>query len=68
MRYGTVAWFDPRRGVGAIKPDGGDEAHLRVHYSKIDGGGRQSPQENDRVAFRVVDGASGRDAADMYVP
>jgi cold shock CspA family protein len=60
MRYGTVAWFGPRRGVSAMQPDGGDEAHLRVHYSKIDGGGRQRLQENDRVAFHVVDGASGR--------
>jgi CspA family cold shock protein len=68
MKYGTVAWFDPRRGVGAIEPDGDDEATLHVHYSQIDGGGRQSLQENDRVAFRVVDGASGREAVDVYVP
>jgi CspA family cold shock protein len=67
MRYGTVAWFDPQRGVGGIKPDDGD-AEVRVHYSQIDGGGRQSLHENDRVAFSVADGSSGPEAAEVYVP
>jgi len=55
MAHGTVAWFDPLGGVGAISlDDGGHDAH--VHFSDI------------RVAFTLLRGAGGPRAVGVWVP
>ncbi|WP_214369269.1 cold-shock protein [Pseudonocardia sp. H11422] len=64
MAEGTVMWFDAERGVGRIAVDGGGE--LLVHYTQIDGGGRQSLRENDRVSFTVQASESGPRAVRVY--
>jgi cold shock CspA family protein len=67
VTYGRVAWFDPRRGVGAITVEGtGHE--VAAHSAEIDGGGRQSLRTNDRVAFTLLDGSAGPRAARIWVP
>ncbi len=58
MTYGTVAWFDPRRGIGGITIDKGDQL-VPVHAKDIDGGGRQSLRAADRVALTLLDGPRG---------
>jgi cold shock protein len=65
MAYGTVAWYDAQRGVGGIEPGGHG---LAVHYSQIDGGGRQSLRPSDRVAFAMLDGPTDRHAVGIYSP
>ena len=67
MAHGTVAWFDPLGGVGAISlDDGGHDAH--VQFSDIDGGGRQSLTAGDRVAFTLLCGVGGPRAVGVWVP
>jgi cold shock protein len=67
MFYGTVAWFDPQRGIGAITIEGSG-MEVPVSSTQIDGGGRQSLQANTRVAFTLLDGPDGPRAAVVYVP
>ncbi len=67
MLYGTVAWFDAQRGIGAITIEGSG-MQVPVSSTQIDGGGRQSLQEDVRVAFTLVDGPDGPRAGDVYVP
>ena len=67
MAHGTVTWFDPLRGMGAITlDDGGHDAH--VHSSDIDGGGRQSLTAGDHVAFTLLCGVGGPRAVGVWVP
>ena len=67
MVYGTVAWFDPERGIGAITIEGSG-TEVPVTSTHIDGGGRQSLQENAHVAFTLLDGPDGPRAADVFSP
>lgn len=67
MAHGTVTWFDALRGMGAIAlDDGGHDAH--VHFSDIDGGGRQSLTAGARVAFTLLCGVGGPRAVGVWVP
>jgi CspA family cold shock protein len=67
LLYGTVAWFDAQRGVGAITIEGSG-MEVPVRATRIDGGGRQSLQQHTRVAFTLLDGPCGPQAANVYVP
>jgi CspA family cold shock protein len=67
MPHGTVAWFDPQRGIGAITIEGSG-IKVPVQSTQIDGGGRQSLQRGTRVAFTLLDGPGGPQAANVYVP
>jgi len=64
---GTVAWFDARTGTGVISPDDGS-ADVSVHYTQIDGGGRQSLRATDRVSFTPADGPDGPTATRVFLP
>jgi cold shock CspA family protein len=67
MTYGTVAWFDPERGLGAIAVEGSEQL-VPVNATEIDGGGRQSLRMADRVAFTLLDGPRGVRAVRVWVP
>jgi CspA family cold shock protein len=67
MHYGTVAWFDAQRGIGVITIEGSG-CEVSVQSAQIDGGGRQSLTARTRVAFRLLDGPGGPQAADVYTP
>ncbi len=67
MLYGTVAWFDAQRGIGAITIEGSG-MQVPVASTQIDGGGRQSLEADARVAFTLLDGPDGPRAADVYTP
>ncbi len=63
---GTVKWFNDTKGYGFISPaDGSDD--LFVHYSDIEGTGRKSLQEGDRVEFEMGQADKGPKATDVRV-
>jgi cold shock CspA family protein len=64
---GTVAWFDPERGLGGIVVEGLDH-EVAVRSSAIDGGGVQSLRPHDHVRLTVLDGPDGARAIRVWTP
>ena len=60
---GTVKWFNDAKGFGFIQREGGPDVF--VHFSAISSNGFKSLVEGDKVAFDVVDGQKGPQAADV---
>jgi CspA family cold shock protein len=58
MRTGTVKWFIPRKGFAFITPDAGGK-DLFAHFSQIEGEGRMTLQDNQKVSFEVTIGPNG---------
>jgi len=61
---GIVKWFDADKGYGFIQSEGGD---VFVHYSAIQGEGFKTLHEGQRVAFDIVQGSRGPQAANVSV-
>jgi CspA family cold shock protein len=62
--FGTVKWFNAEKGYGFIAADGvGPDVF--VHFSGILGGGYRSLQSGQRVAFDIVNGATGPQAINV---
>ncbi len=57
-RHGRVTAYDPRRGLGTVTPDDGDDP-LGFHCTAILDGSRDVPV-GATVTFRVVPGHLGR--------
>ena len=64
MMEGTVKWFNDTKGYGFITPSDGS-SDLFVHYSDIEGTGRRSLQEGDKVEFETGQGDKGPKATDV---
>ena len=60
---GAVKWFNESKGFGFIQGDGGED--IFVHFSAIQGEGFRSLTEGERVEFDIVDGAKGKQAANL---
>jgi CspA family cold shock protein len=60
---GAVKWFNEAKGFGFIQQEGGED--IFVHFSAIRGDGFRSLTEGDRVEFDIVDGAKGKQAANV---
>ena len=60
---GTVKWFNDSKGYGFIERDQGGDVF--VHYSAIQGSGRRSLVEGQRVEFVVTQGTRGPQAEDV---
>lgn len=60
---GTVKWFNDEKGFGFIKQEG--EKDVFVHYSSINGNGRKSLQEGQKVTMEVVQGKKGPQAENV---
>ena len=60
---GTVKGFNASKGFGFIESENGED--IFVHFSAISGDGFKSLNEGERVAFDVVDGARGQQAANV---
>jgi CspA family cold shock protein len=64
MALGTVKWFNDAKGFGFVTPeDGGND--LFAHFSAIQGSGFKTLKEGQKVAFDVVKGPKGLQAANI---
>ncbi|NNC97802.1 MAG: cold shock domain-containing protein [Gammaproteobacteria bacterium] len=60
---GTVKWFNDDKGFGFIERDGGKDVF--VHFSAINGDGRKTLRDGQKVTMKVTDGAKGPQAEDV---
>jgi len=60
---GVVKWFSDAKGYGFIASDEGSDVF--VHYSAINGDGRKTLAEGQRVEFEIADGPKGPQAANV---
>jgi|TARA_B110000196_G_C21083170_1_gene633550 CspA family cold shock protein len=60
---GSVKWFNVKKGYGFITRDQGDDVF--VHYRNIEGDGRRSVRDGERVSFVVVNGDKGLQAEEV---
>ena len=60
---GTVKWFNDEKGYGFIEQESGKDVF--VHYSAINGNGRKTLYEGQRVTMSVTQGPKGPQAANV---
>ena len=60
---GKVKWFNDDKGFGFIEQDGGKDVF--VHFSVIQGSGRKTLVEGQRVTMEVTSGAKGPQAENV---
>lgn len=60
---GTVKWFNSEKGFGFITLEGGKDVF--VHHTAINGTGRKTLQDGQKVTLEVVQGAKGPQAANV---
>lgn len=58
MQVGTVKWFNDAKGFGFIEPEAGG-ADVFVHYSAIEGKGRKTLLEGQRVEYDAMKDQKG---------
>jgi CspA family cold shock protein len=60
---GTVKWFNDEKGFGFIEQEGGSDVF--VHHTAINGTGRKTLQDGQKVTMEVVDGQKGLQAENV---
>ncbi|MGZ4959562.1 MAG: cold-shock protein [Methylomonas sp.] len=60
---GIVKWFNDEKGFGFIEQEGGNDVF--VHYSGINGGGRKTLKEGQRVTMEITNGQKGPQAQNV---
>lgn len=60
---GLVKWFNDDKGFGFIEREQGPDVF--VHFRAINGSGRRSLTEGQKVTFEVVDGQKGLQAENV---
>jgi CspA family cold shock protein len=63
VAQGVVKWFNSQKGYGFITQDDGQDVF--VHYSAIAGEGFRTLDQGQRVAFDVIQGPKGLQAANV---
>ena len=61
---GTVKWFNSEKGYGFIEQENGGK-DVFVHFSAINGSGRRSLQEGQKVTMEVTQGQKGPQAENV---
>jgi CspA family cold shock protein len=62
--YGSVKWFDGKKGYGFIEKEDGS-GDVFVHYTDIVGDGYRSLREGDRVKFEITTSPKGEKATQV---
>jgi len=62
---GVVKWFNDEKGFGFIERESG--ADVFVHFRSINGDGRRTLQEGQKVTFEVTDGQKGPQAENVTI-
>ncbi|HWL44103.1 MAG TPA: cold-shock protein [Ilumatobacter sp.] len=65
MATGTVKFFNDQKGFGFISREDGDDVF--VHFSNIEGSGRRTLLDGQRVEFEVAQGRKGPEAVGVKV-
>jgi len=60
---GTVKWFNDEKGFGFIEQEGGKDVF--VHFSAINGSGRRTLHEGQKVTMDVTQGQKGPQAENV---
>ena len=60
---GTVMWFNDEKGFGFIEQEGGKDVF--VHHSAINGTGRKTLREGQKVTMEVTQGQKGPQAENV---
>ena len=60
---GTVKWFNDEKGFGFIAQEGGKDVF--VHFSAIQGSGRRSLKEGQKVTMTMTSGQKGPQAENV---
>ncbi len=60
---GTVKWFNDEKGFGFIEQEGSKDVF--VHFSAINGNGRKTLTEGQRVTMEVTMGQKGPQAENV---
>jgi cold shock protein len=60
---GTVKWFNDEKGFGFIEQEGGKDVF--VHHSAINGAGRKTLREGQKVTMEVTVGQKGPQAENV---
>ena len=63
MQNGIVKWFNAEKGYGFIQLEEGDD--IFVHYSAIQEEGFKTLEEGQSVAFDIIEGDRGPQAANV---
>ncbi len=63
LSSGVVKWFNDEKGFGFIAQESG--ADLFVHFSAINGSGRRSLSEGQKVTFEIAQGQKGPHAVNV---
>lgn len=63
METGKVKWFNEQKGYGFIAPDKGGADHF-VHITALERSGLPPLAEGQKVEYELVNGRSGKPAAD----
>ena len=64
MAFGTVKWFDEKKGFGFIIPEEGG-ADLFVHHSNIVSEGFRTLKDGQKVEFEPAQGKKGMEATEV---
>ena len=62
---GVVKWFNEEKGFGFIERQGDDDVF--VHFRAINGTGRRTLLEGQKVTFQVTQGQKGLQAENVSV-
>jgi CspA family cold shock protein len=63
VAIGIVKWFNPTKGFGFIRPDGGGP-DVFVHISAVEKAGYTNLAEGARISYELVTKRDGKTAAD----
>jgi CspA family cold shock protein len=63
VALGIVKWFNPTKGYGFIKPDGGGP-DIFVHVSAVQKAGYTNLAEGARISYELFTGRNGKTSAE----